>query len=357
MNDGGGSQNARYAHTRRTVLRLALGTGISLGFLWLAFRGVDWAGAWAVIRHARWGMAGLALGSVILSTWMRALRWRLLFYPDHRRLDPTRCLGIFLAGQVLNAVIPARLGEIARAYLIGRYSGISKMYALWTTVVEKVLDALTLLLFLAGLSLFVPLPPWLQRAGRTLGLALIAGSLLLALLLVLRRHVLDRLQGLERAHPWIARLRLRALLGAIGDSVRLLRNPRLAGAVGGWSVAAFGVGAWTNWLVARALDMPLSYGAALLLLAVLQISAIVPIPTSPGRIGLFHYLCILSLAIFGVARESALSYALVLHVIFYLPMTIGGPLALWLETRGQQGLLAVLGGQEEQRTNSHAEGI
>jgi hypothetical protein len=62
---------------------------------------------------------------------------------------------------------------------------------------------------------------------------------------------------------------------------------------------------------------------------VLQISAVVPLPTTPGRVGLFHYLCVISLAIFGVTNQVALSYGLILHALVYLPMSVGGPLALW----------------------------
>ncbi len=63
-----------------------------------------------------------------------------------------------------------------------------------------------------------------------------------------------------------------------------------------------------------------------------------PLPTSPGRVGLFHYLCVITLQIFGVQRDIALSYGLVLHVLTYLPMAVGGPICLWLENYDWQSL-------------------
>jgi hypothetical protein len=91
--------------------------------------------------------------------------------------------------------------------------------------------------------------------------------------------------------------------------------------------------------------MPLSWGASLLLLSVLQMSAVVPVPTLPGRMGLFHYLCVLSLSIFGVGREASMSYALILHVLVYAPMMVGGPLGMWAWGLRWRDMRPFLGGK------------
>jgi hypothetical protein len=328
---------------RGQAWRLLLGSAVSLALLWLAFRGVDWAEAWGTLRRADGLLLLASLGSVLLTTGLRATRWRLMFYPHHHHLRLRRFVGTFFVGQVVNAVIPARVGEVARAYLIGESEGVSKMHALWTAVVEKVLDALVLLVFIMALSLAVQLPFWLQRAAWLLSGGILVGMIAMALALASEPRVASWIAAQEAQHGWIRRLRLRRLLKVVAQSVRLLRQPTLSIGLLGWSLLAFFSGALTNWLVARALGLPLPYRAALLLLAVLQISAVVPIPTSPGRIGLFHYLCVITLAIFGVERDIALGYGLVLHVIFYLPMTIGGPLALWLQSYRWHDVSRLLG--------------
>jgi glycosyltransferase 2 family protein len=323
-------------------LRWLVGTAISVALLYLAARGVsgegiDWHNTWQTIIGADLLMLGLALCAVILATWLKAVRWRLMFYPHHRRLHIGAFFTIFLIGQVVNAVIPARLGEVARALLIGERERVSKAQALWTAVVEKVLDTLTLLVFLAALSLWVPLPPWLQQARWTLSVSI---AILIAALIVAARYRerflgwlerwVGRRQASGRASAWTAHLV--TLTRAVLDSLLLMRQPRLFGGLALWSVLAFLAAAWANWLTGRALGIEVSYGAGLLVLAVLQISAVVPIPTSPGRIGLFHYLCVLALAIFNVPGDQALSYGLVLHLVTYLPMAVGGPLGLWLQS-------------------------
>jgi len=326
----------------RERLQIALGTLISLVFLWLTFRQVDWRNTWMTIEHANIWLLAVALLTVILATLIRAERWRLMFFPDHRRLRLTKFLSVFLVGQVINAVIPVRLGEVARAYLVGEIEQVSKAHALWTTVLDKVLDSLTLLAFLLLLSFVVPLPAWLQQAGWILsgGLAIVLAILLLGAMY--QDSTLRLVAAFEARHPWTARARVGRLLRAVFASLRLVRTPALALGLAGWSLAAFLVAAATNWIAALALGLRLPLSASLLLLAVLQISAVVPLPTSPGRVGLFHYLCVITLQIFGVQRDVALGYGLILHFLTYLPMAVGGPLCLWLENYDWRGLSRLL---------------
>jgi glycosyltransferase 2 family protein len=319
-------------------LRWLVGTAISIALLYLAVRGVgsegvDWRNAWQTIIGADLPLLGLALLAVILATWLKAVRWRFMFYPHHRRLHIGSFFTIFLIGQVVNAVIPARLGEVVRALLIGERERVSKAQALWTAVVEKVLDTLMLLICLGILSFWVPLPSWLQQARWTLsaGVALVIAALIVAAGYRERFLVwLERWVSRRQAPAWSARLV--TLARAVLDSLSLMRRPALFGGLMLWSLLAFMAAASANWLTGRALGIEISYGAGLLVLAVLQISAVVPIPTSPGRVGLFHYLCVLSLAIFQVPGEQALTYGLVLHLVTYLPMAIGGPLGLWVQS-------------------------
>ena len=326
----------------RARIQVVLGLLLSALFLWLAFRKVDWSGMWLTVRHANVWLVLAALLMVILATLIRAERWRLMFYPDHRRLRRNKFVSIFLIGQVINAVIPVRLGELTKAILVGEIEHVSVAHALWTTAVDKGLESLTLLFFLLLLSFVVPLPAWLQQASWIMG-AGVAAVLLLLLLGARYQDALFRLvAGLRKRLPWIAHLHLESLLHAVFDSLGLMRAPALALGLGGWSLAAFLVAAAANAITALALGVHLPISASLLLLAVLQISAVVPLPTSPGRVGLFHYLCVITLQIFGIERDIALGYGLVLHVLTYLPMMVGGPICMWLENYQWRGIVRLL---------------
>ena len=61
---------------------------------------------------------------------------------------------------------------------------------------------------------------------------------------------------------------------------------------------------------------------AVLLLIALQIG--VRLPSSPGSIGVFHYLCVVTLSLFGVERSVAFGYGVILHLVMYLPPSLLG---------------------------------
>lgn len=313
---------------QRGWLSLLLGAALSAGFIALAFRQVDWRSVYGIVAQARIGWLLLALVSVVVTAWWRAARWRLLLGRHATGLGVGPFLGALWAGQALNALIPARLGELARALLIADRGGIGKGEALWSLVMEKLLDALTLIVFVAGLSLSAPLPDWLRSAS------LVFSAISLSALGVLlaaerwRGTVHAKIDCLQSRHPLIGRLRPLRILEIVAEGGRLLRNARIAWRLMAWSLACYLMAALTNALVALALGIRLPPSAAMLLLAVLQSSAIAPLPTLPGRAGLFHYLCIITLAIYGVAPEPAMGYALVLHLLVYLPMALGGPWGL-----------------------------
>ena len=322
--------------------RWTLGAVVSLALLVLSLRGVDVFGAWRSATEANLPLLGAALLAIIAATVIKAARWRLMFYPGHRRLHLPAFVACFLVGQAVNAVVPARLGELARAWMIGEKEGVSKAHALWTAAIEKVLDAAALLVCIAILGLWLQLPPWLHQARWTLTAAVVIVLFGCAALLTFRTRALAWVDGLAERVPWVRRGRISMLAHTIVDSLQLMHEPALLGGLVAWSAVAFATQALASWLVGSAMDMSLSFRAALLLLSVLQISAVVPIPTSPGRVGLYHYLCIVTLAIFHVPSQEALAYAVVLHIVTYLPMAIGGPLGLLAMSYGWRDLQAAL---------------
>ena len=309
----------------RRLWRLAAGTLLSIALLWLAARGVSWADVAAALGSARWSLITVAALCVVLATALRAWCWRHLLVATKVHVTWVRAWKILLIGQFLNICVPApRAGDVARVYLMGEAAGMSKTGAATSLVVEKFFDATTLLLLLGLVSWLVDLPAAIEGARRGLAVAAVLLPLAVAaaawrgtgLVRLLERHA-------RRESGWVARLARHGR--TIVASLRIIRRWQglvlmQAGYLGVW-LALAGV----NYAVLRALEIGAPVVAAFVVLVVLQVGT--SVPSTPGKLGVFQYLAVLALAPLGVAREPALTYGVLLHVVGFGPVVaLGG---LW----------------------------
>lgn len=317
--------------SRRLKKNLSLigGTLFSLFFLWLAFRSVNVQEVWHALMQADPLLVGLALLTFLLTQAVKAARWKTLFYPEHRARRLSKLLKVIVVGQMINAAIPARLGEVARAYLLGKIERIGTAYTFGTIVLEKALDSLMLLILVLLISIFMPLPGWLKGSS----LVVSGGMVVLLVVMTLLSRWEDSLPSwLDRvlgSRSWLTRVGVTGAVQRAALSLRPLRSLRLNVQLWGWSLVNWLIMIATNVILLWAFGLHLPWTAAPLLLAILNIGIIVP--SSPGRIGIFHYLCVLTLGLYDVGRSTALAYGIVLHGLVYLPIFLFGAYFLWRE--------------------------
>ncbi len=313
---------------------LVAGTLLSLLSLWLVARGVAWGEVLQTLARTSPAYLGLAILSYAASVWAKAERWRLLFYPNHRQMRLGKLASIYLIGGMANVWLLARSGELARAYLVGRIERTNAAGALGTLVLERAFESLVLLVTLGLLALFMPLPGWLQTSSILLSALLAALLVLLIFAARQRERTIAWGDGLARRVPRLERWRLSERLLAVARGLEGLGRPEVNARLLGWSVLAWAISALTNQFSLWAVGIHLPWHAAFFLLVVFSIGAVVP--ASPGRLGVFHYLAVQSLALFGVEREPALSLAIVLHLVAYVLPGIAGAICLWRENYALQ---------------------
>ena len=308
--------------------QLWIGVVFSLGFLVLALRNVDLTETANTLRRVNVLTLGAAVASFVFSTAAKAIRWQLLLAV---RKAPSfgRAFSVLSVGLMVNTFLPARLGEFARAYLMGEAEADSKVYVLGTVAVEKVADLLFLLLSLMVLLSQMALPEWLIGPAR--GTALLIAILVPCFVLLAwqRDFFLRMVEWTSRFVPsaWREGLVRQTRYGLA--SLDVVRRPRLLIGLLGWSLIVWILSALTNYLVFLALELAMPVWASLLLLVVLQVGTAVP--SSPGRIGVFQYLVILTLSIFAVDKNVALGYSVVLYLVIYVPIALLGVWGLWHE--------------------------
>lgn len=316
--------------------RIAAGIAISVAFIFLAARNVQPAEMLAAFGRADGLLLPPALAAVLLGLFLRALRWRLLLLP----LGPAGLRTLFASlslGYMANTFMPAHLGEFVRAWHAARRTGIRAGSVLATVVVERIVDVASLLALLAAALLVFPFPSWVRRSGALLLALVVALSVLLALLRGQRRRAQAACSRLLRFLPGTGADRAAAGLEQFLCGLTPLRRRGHYAAVAGLSLAIWACYALTFQFLFHAFGFVARYrlpwSAALVVLVVTTISVVVP--SSPGYVGTFHFLCQLALGFFQVPRGPALSYAVAAHAFSVLPPFL---LGLWFLGRERLSL-------------------
>ena len=315
-------------------LRIVAGLGIAGLSVYLAVRDVSLGQVTSAFARANWGLVGLALLSVVANTFSKVMRWQSLLTGHGRKVGLFRLIMALLAGQTLNVLYPARVGDLVRAYAVGDTAE-QKAFSLGTVALEKAADVVSYALLLLLLIGLMPLPVWISRSAYGL-----AGGALLMLFAIMgllryRQQAPKWLSGWKlwqakwmpkSAAGWLSRL-----LPAGFSSLDVLKNGRSLLSISGWSLLVWGTATLTNMLVILALRISLKgvqevFLAALLVLMGLMLG--ISIPSVPGRVGIFEYVCVLSLAVFGIPQAAALTYGILLHAVVLLPSTLAGLIAI-----------------------------
>jgi uncharacterized protein (TIRG00374 family) len=304
--------------------RVTIGTLISIVFLILAVKDVPLDDVLQTLTGVNYAWVLLAVVGMVVQSWLRAVRWIQLYYPVQKGLRVRQMFSIVSISQMLNIAIPWRVGELARIYLVGEIEKRSRAQTLATLGVEKFFDTLMLLALLLIIPPFMTLPAWLEHPRE--GIIVLAVALFAtALALLLSREWLIKLFG-GFTLPWSQKTVGEFAQLALG-SLDVFKRWDLHLALQLLSALIWFIGIVINYIAFLALNLQLPFISAFLLMAVLQVGGIVP--SSPGKVGVFQYLCIVTLALFGVDKSMGLSYGILLYLIAYGTPVILGVLFLW----------------------------
>lgn len=304
-----------------------IGVGITVALVAVAVRAFDLSEIWAAIRasDALWLLPALVV--LGLSILLRVFRWRSLFTDETR--PPFRAVAsALLIGYLFNSILPLRAGEAARLVALYARAGGSRTQIAATVALERVYDVVALLVLLAVCLPFLPEVSWLRAAAWLgLGVAVALGAALVFLIRFGERGLRVLLWPL-RWLPFMSVERWEHAPRNLARGLLGLTDARVALAALGWTLAAWLAGAVSTWLLMLGFDLDVPPLAGLLVMIAIGLAMI--IPSGPAAVGVFEAATMVALAAYGVAAAPALSYALVLHVLNFVPFVVAGATVLAL---------------------------
>jgi uncharacterized protein (TIRG00374 family) len=310
--------------------RGALGIVISVAALFYAFHDVQWTDALDHARHANIWLLLLGAAAATGMFPLRARRWRTILDPIAPRLPFGPLWRSTAIGMMVNNVVPLRAGEFARAYALTReLPQITFSTALASLVVDRVFDAVVVLLLLAIAMIAPGFPSGAMVHGRPIsqiatGFALVPLALLVVLYaLVFFPGTLIRLFELlaRRVSPTIEE-RGRDMLKRFAEGLSVLRTPTHFIAVFWWTLLHWLLQPLAFWLGFKAMGIDVSWSATLFVQGLIVDG--VSLPSAPGYFGLFETAAVISLGLYGIDESAAVAWALVFHVVTFIPITLIG---------------------------------
>jgi glycosyltransferase 2 family protein len=294
-------------------IRVLIGLLITALAIWLSFKNLDWKALQKSISNINFIWVILAVLNVFLTVYAMGWRWRVLL---KSRLDISMgyMFQLNIISQYLNIIIPGRFGELAKAWLPAKRHGESGSYILGTVIIEKMFD------FFGFVILWISVPVF-QVKGYTLSMTILLVVILV--LLIWKREILrSLLLRFSKILPGKIKVRVVSFFERGMDGFSQLKQSGNIAIMIFYTVLIFLLSTLTNFLLFLAFGFELSIFQALVLLLVIWIGSTPP--SVPGRVGVFEYAVLLGLALFSIDKSEAMSYALILHMVSYLPKIILG---------------------------------
>lgn len=316
-------------------------------------RGADLDRLVDAVASARLDLIGLAMLAMVATYLARAVRWCYLLEPLGR-VRPGSALRATVMGFAATAILPGRVGEVLRPYVLARRERLSVSAAIGTVVLERLLD-LAAILGIFGLSvvLYEPLP---GVADSGLLPALHAGAIVaagfalatLALTCAAATSPATVGRGVERvtaALPGRLSPRLAQLSHGFSEGLGVIRRPRPLVWATGWTVVVWVSITAGLWLVSVAFGVDMSPAGAGIVLLLVVLGVAVPTPAGVG--GYHAAFQVGATTLFAASAENAVGAGLVAHAISFLPVTIVGVALMGYDGVRPAGIARLIRGGED----------
>ncbi len=305
--------------SRSNKSRLALAASLAVSAVILVVLGwrIDWAVLLGELGRLHWGYLPLMVLLTLAAFWVRALRWRHLL-PDAEEVSRARLFEATLVGGAATFLLPLRVGEVLRPWVLSRWQPVRFSAGLASIVVERAFDALTLLALLGVTVARLESVPVIVSAGAKMVTALAVAVLVVmvtayfgsAYLVRFGERIIMAVAG--KRWPRLAE-RLVAMVEDFLKGLRGISSVRdLAWSVF-WSLVLWSLVVALYQVGLASFGEPASFWVAATVCVMIALA--VAAPGAPGFVGTFQLGCVIGLAIFAYSEEFGVAFSIVMHAI------------------------------------------
>jgi glycosyltransferase 2 family protein len=294
-----------------------LGFIISALLLYFSLKGVQCKEIWLTLKKADPALLFVPLAFIFSAVTLCSFRWSRIVGSGTK---VSQTFVSLLVGLFVNNVLPMRIGELARGYVLSKKTGVSFTYALSTVLLDRFFDLTGLLLLT---FLFFPsqsLPPNVSLAIRMLvGLLIVCVGLIVVLSQErVAEHISSRLLQLETS--FLKKSAHRIL--EIQENLKRIGSPFTILLLMALSFCTWFSMAVALYFVTRTLGVNLPFAYVPFVCALLNMG--LTVPSSPGYVGFYQGLLAYLLSIFGVPKTEAFTISVLYHASWYVPYTVLG---------------------------------
>jgi len=306
----------------KKAFSILLAAVVTVGALVYALWGVDWAVLGELLAGVRvWVLAPFWVFLVLFYVF-NALRWNLILRRlgrySLRESGPAMMIGF--AG---NNVLPAHLGELVRAVVFARQTGLPASGVLTTLIVERIFDVFSILFFyFMALWLIDPFPESIRLGAEAIAGAMAVVCAGIIAFLAFPHTFVTLWERLSNPLPTSLRDKGSRLLRNAEAGLSALKSPAMLAGMIAHSLLRWGSCGAMVWLALLGFGVTISFPVSMIVIAVSAVA--VTVPSAPGFFGAMQAAFVFALLPFGISREVALAASVLYLVAQWLPVTLFG---------------------------------
>ncbi len=258
---------------------------------------------------------------------LRGLRWAALLAAI-KPVSTAAATEVLAAGTLANNVMPARLGDVVRAFVLAKKEQVSASSSFATIMLERVFDGVVVVgMLLAVLVIEPPREPWVGGMAGLMGLVFASAIVVSALLAWNERRALVLAEKLMQPLPAGLRGKILGILVKLARGLSTLKNVRATLLVIATSIVVWTIEVGVYVMVQEALGLTIPLHGLVLVMAVLTLG--LTAPSAPAFVGVFEGLVIAGVGLYGVVGPPAAAFAIAMHVVHFTVGTALGAVSVW----------------------------